>query len=512
MKEAAKFKDIPPLHGAELVLATLGLSLAVFMIILDGTIANVALPTIAGNLGAATSQGTWVVTSFAVANAISIPLTGWLSRRFGEVKVFLVATVLFVTASFLCGISVNLEMLIMARVMQGAVAGPIVPLSQSLLMACYPPVKRTMALGLWSMMIVLAPIAGPMVGGWITNNWHWGWIFFINIPFGALVSFFVIKIFLKRETTIIKAPVDYVGLTLLVVGVGALQMILDMGKELGWFESPKIIALFAVMVVCLVYFVIWELFEENPIVDLKLFLDRNFTVATICACLAFMVYMGTIVLLPLLLQTQYGYTAIWAGLATAPIGIIPMFLTPAIARFAHRVDMRIVISMAFVVFSFIFFWRSTYTNTLAFKDAAWPQFWQGLGTSMFFMPLTAISFSRIPGHLMAQASALSNFLRTLAGGIGTSVVTTMWARRATFHQDRLSEAVSATNPNAVDYFSQMTAAGIPQPAQHALVTHEIVKESFIMSGNDIYWAAGFLFLFLIVTIWAAKPPFGFSSK
>ena len=344
----------PPLRGASLVWVTLALSIAVFMQVLDSTIANVALPTISGNLGAATSQGTWVITSFAVANAISVPLTGWLAKRFGEVKTFVTSTALFVLASWLCGIAPSLEVLILFRVMQGAVAGPMIPLSQSLLLAAYPPEKRPMALALWSMTIIVAPIFGPILGGIISDNWHWGWIFFINIPIGVFAVWVAYKQLHHRETEIKHQPIDYLGLSLLVLGVGALQMMLDRGKELDWFASTEIIVLCVIAVVSLAYLIVWELGSEYPIVDLKLFKDRNFTVGVVSLSLAFMVYMGAIVLLPLVMQTQLGYTATWAGLAAAPIGILPVILSPLIGKFGGRMDMRILVTMSFLTYAACF--------------------------------------------------------------------------------------------------------------------------------------------------------------
>lgn len=297
----ASHSDIPPMSGMPLAITTFALSMAVFMMVLDSTIANVALPTIAGDLGAATSQGTWVITMFAVANAISIPLTGWLARQFGSVKVFLVSASLFVFCSWLCGVSHSLPMLIIARMAQGAVAGPMIPLSQSLLLQAFPPAKRAMALGLFAMVVVTAPILGPILGGYLVDNYHWGWIFFINIPIGIVAIILAWQQLKDRETPIVKTKIDKVGLFLLVVGVGALQFFLDRGRELDWFASTEIIVLAVVSFMCLSYLIIWELGEKNPIVDLTLFKDRNFTIGTMVISLAFLLYMGAIVLLPVML-------------------------------------------------------------------------------------------------------------------------------------------------------------------------------------------------------------------
>lgn len=347
-----------PLEGAQLAWMTVALSLATFMQVLDSTIANVAIPTIAGDLGSSNSQGTWVITSFGVANAISIPITGWLAKRIGEVRLFLWATGLFALASWLCGISNSLGMLIFFRVIQGLVAGPLIPLSQSLLLNNYPPAKRSMALALWSMTIVVAPIFGPILGGYISDNYHWGWIFFINIPIGLVVILMAGSTLKGRETKTEIKPIDTVGLVLLVVGIGALQIMLDQGKELDWFNSTEIIVLTVIAVIAITFLIVWELTDDHPVIDLSLFKSRNFTIGCLCISLAYMLYFGAIVLLPQLLQEVYGYTATWAGLASAPVGILPVLLSPIIGRFSHRIDMRQLVTFSFIMYAVCFYWRA----------------------------------------------------------------------------------------------------------------------------------------------------------
>ena len=393
-----------PLQGGALAILTLALSLATFMLVLDSTIANVAIPTIAGDLGASSSQGTWVITSFGVANAISIPITGWLAKRFGEVRLFLIATLLFVLASWLCGIANSLEMLIVFRVLQGAVAGPIIPLSQSLLLNNYPPEKRGMALAFWSMTIVVAPICGPILGGWISDNIHWGWIFFINVPIGLAVVLISWKILEGRESRISHQPINTVGLILLALGVGALQLMLDQGRELDWFNSTEIIVLTIIAAIGLIALIIWELTDDNPVVDVSLFKSRNFTVGCVSTSLAFLVYSGTVVLIPLLLQQVYNYTATWAGLAAAPVGLLPILLAPIIGKFGNKIDMRILITVSFMVYALTFYWRAvTFEPEMTFMDVALPQFVQGLAVACFFMPLTTITLSGFPPEKLASA-------------------------------------------------------------------------------------------------------------
>ena len=500
-----------PLQGGALAILTLALSLATFMLVLDSTIANVAIPTIAGDLGASSSQGTWVITSFGVANAISIPITGWLAKRFGEVRLFLIATLLFVLASWLCGIANSLEMLIVFRVLQGAVAGPIIPLSQSLLLNNYPPEKRGMALAFWSMTIVVAPICGPILGGWISDNIHWGWIFFINVPIGLAVVLISWKILEGRESRISHQPVNTIGLILLALGVGALQLMLDQGRELDWFNSTEIIVLTIIAAIGLIALIIWELTDDNPVVDVSLFKSRNFTVGCVSTSLAFLVYSGTVVLIPLLLQQVYNYTATWAGLAAAPVGLLPILLAPIIGKFGNKIDMRILITVSFMVYALTFYWRAvTFEPEMTFMDVALPQFVQGLAVACFFMPLTTITLSGLPPEKMASASSLFNFLRTLAGSIGTSLTTFIWYNREAVHHSQLTEVINPYNPISQQFFQTMANFGLSEEQTASYIARQITAQGFIIGANEIFLVSAITFISLVVLIWFAKPPF--SSK
>ena len=498
-----------PLQGGALAMLTLVLSLATFMLVLDSTIANVAIPTIAGDLGASSSQGTWVITSFGVANAISIPITGWLAKRFGEVRLFLISTLLFVLASWLCGISHSLEMLIVFRVLQGAVAGPIIPLSQSLLLNNYPPEKRGMALAFWSMTIVVAPICGPILGGWISDNIHWGWIFFINVPIGLAVVLISWKILEGRESRISHQPVNTIGLILLALGVGALQLMLDQGRELDWFNSTEIVVLTIIAAVGLIALIIWELTDDNPVVDVSLFKSRNFTVGCVSTSLAFLVYSGTVVLIPLLLQQVYNYTATWAGLAAAPVGLLPILLAPIIGKFGNKIDMRILITVSFMVYALTFYWRAvTFEPEMTFMDVALPQFVQGLAVACFFMPLTTITLSGLPPEKMASASSLFNFLRTLAGSIGTSLTTFIWYNREAVHHTQLTEVINPYNPISQQFFQTMGSFGLSEEQTASYIARQITAQGFIIGANEIFLVSAITFISLVVLIWFAKPPFG----
>lgn len=498
-----------PIKGGALVMMTLGLALATFMQVLDSTIANVAIPTIAGDLGASSTQGTWVITSFGVANAIAIPITGWLARRFGEVKLFLVSVLIFVIASWLCGISHSLNMLIACRIIQGLAAGPIVPLSQSLLLNNYPPQRRAMALAFWSMTVVVAPICGPILGGWLSDDFHWGWIFFINIPVGILVILFTQITLGDRETKTYQQPIDSIGLILLILGVGALQLMLDRGREEDWFNSTEIVVLAIIAAVGLIALIIWELGEKHPIVDIALFQKRNFTVGCLCTSLAFLIYLGSVVLIPLLLQQVYGYTATWAGLATAPIGLFPLLLSPIIGRFGHKVDMRLLVTVSFFVYALTFHWRAvTFEPEMDFAAVALPQFIQGIAVACFFMPLTTITLSGLKPEETASASSLFNFLRTLAGSVGTSLTTFMWYNREALHHGEMVENITPYNPESQQYFQAMAEKGLNETQTAASLANQITHQGLIIGANEIFYISAIAFMLLFVIIWLAKPPFG----
>lgn len=500
-------QPLPPLQGGTRLLVTFALSMAVFMQVLDTTIANVAVPTIAGNLGASTSQGTWVITSFGVANAIAVPISGWLARRVGEVRLFLISTIGFVITSWLCGISPTLGSLIVFRVLQGALAGPMMPLSQSLLLGSYPSDKKNMALALWSMTVVVAPIFGPILGGWISDQWHWSWIFFINIPIGIAVAGITWVTMRKRETKTLQLPIDKLGLFLLIIGVGSLQLMLDRGKELDWFGSTEIIVLCVVAVVALVYLVIWEIYDDHPIIDLYLFKSRNFTVSVICISVAFILYFGVVVLMPLLLQTQMGYTATQAGLATAPVGILPVLLSPLIGKFGNRIDMRWLVTLSFLVFAGTFYWRTTFEPGMDFNWVVWPQFVQGLAVACFFLPLTTISLAGLRPDQIANASSLSNFLRTLGGSIGASIVNSTWDHREGLHHARMTETINPFNPATQQTLHTMAEHGIGREQGLSLIAMDITKQGYFIAADEIFWIGSILFLVLIGLIWFARPPF-----
>ncbi len=496
-----------PFTGGELALLTVVLAMANLMEVLDISIANVSIPTIAGDLGVSANQGTWVITSYAVSNAITVPITGWMSRRFGQVRVFGTAIALFTIASLLCGLSRSLGALIFFRIVQGAVAGFMVPLSQALLMNNFPPEKRGMALAVWVMTIVIAPIIGPILGGWITDNYHWSWIFLINIPVGILAGFGVWQMLGDRETPIRADPIDTVGIILLVLWVGSLQLLLDKGNELDWFNDSFIVGLALVAVIGFVIFLIWELTDEHPVVDLALFKYRNFRWGVIALALGFSGFFATTILLPLLLQTQLNYTAGWAGLVLAPGGVLALLLSPLVGKNMERVDPRKFATVAFVLFAVLSFWRSRFDTSADYFTLAMPQLLQGAAVAMFFAPMVTINLSGIDPARAANATGLQNFLRMMAGSFGTSIVVTFWDRRAALHRTQLAESVSNYSQTTMDYLHQLTDAGATMQQAYTQLERNLSVQAYMLAANDMFWAIGWIFSALVFLVWTTKPPF-----
>jgi DHA2 family multidrug resistance protein len=495
----------PPLQGGQLVLGTIAVSLAVFMNVLDTSIANVAIPTISGDLGVSSDQGTWVITSFAVANAISVPLTGWLTDRFGQVRLFLASIILFVISSWMCGLAPTLPFLLASRVLQGAVAGPMIPLSQALLLSSYPRAKAPMALALWSMTTLIAPVAGPILGGWISDNYSWPWIFYVNIPVGIAAALATWSIYRTRESTVRRAPIDGVGLALLVLWVGSLQIMLDKGKDLDWFASTTIVALALIAVISFAFFVIWELTAEHPVVDLSLFRIRNFTGGTIALAVGYGLYFGNLVLLPLWLQTQIGYTATDAGLVMAPVGLFAILLSPLTGKFLPRTDPRYIATAAFLTFALCFWMRSRYTTDVDEWSLTLPTLVQGIAMAGFFIPLVSITLSGLPGHRIPAASGLSNFVRIMCGGIGTSIFQTAWDHRNNFHHAQLVEQTNVYNPTFNQAVMQMGKLGLTPDQAHGLINNMATQQAAQLGVNDLFYISAAIFVLLIGLIWITKP-------
>ena len=502
----APFKhiELPPLTGSARLWGTLALSAATFMNVLDTSIANVSLPAIAGDLGVSPNQGTWVITSFGVANAIAVPLTGWLSQRFGQVRLFMASVILFVISSWLCGLAPNMTTLIIFRIIQGLVAGPLIPLSQSLLLSSYPKALAGLAMALWSMTTLVAPVLGPLLGGWITDNISWPWIFYINIPVGIFASFMIWTIFRKRETQTQKLPIDSVGLALLVLWVGALQVMLDKGKELDWFHSGQVIALGIVALVGFITFVIWELTEEHPVVDLRLFKRRNFWAGALALSIGYGLFFGNVVVLPLWLQQFMGYTATQAGMIMAPVGLMALVFSPIVGKNIQKVDPRKMAAFAFLVFALVLWMRSNFNTQADFTTLLIPTIIQGVSMAFFFIPLVTLTLSGIPPEKIPAASGLSNFARITAGSFGTSIATSVWENRASMHHAHLSDAVNSGSAAANSALAGMAGAGLSPEQALGTINNLVNQQAYMLAASDVFYASALIFLALIPLVFLAR--------
>jgi DHA2 family multidrug resistance protein len=500
--------EYPALHGRRLALLTVAISMASFMEILDLTIVNVSVPNISGSLGVSTSEGTWAVSSYMLAAAVMQPLSGWIARRFGEVRTFITSIVLFMVFSAVCGLATTLPMLVGARLIQGLVSGPMMSVAQATLLRNYPLERRGMAIALWSMVIMIAPICGPILGGFITDNLSWPWLFYINLPVGAFSAVTCWSILRHRESKITKLPIDMIGLVLLIVGVGSLQFMLDNGNERDWFGSPVIVAAATMAIIAISFLIPWELTDKHPMVDLRLFARRNFRVGTITLGIAFFAFSGVNIVFPLWLQTTVGYTATWAGLAIAPVGLLGIVVAPFVGRHMKRINLRLAASFAFCVFGFAVFWTATLNETASFVQFATPRLLQGLGMAFFFLPLNQIIMSDVPSHELASASGVSNFMRTMAGSFATAITVWIWNRRTDYHHAVLSEHIRNSANAWTQYQAQLATQGVSGTGASEYVNLVISNQASTLAVNDVFNMLAAMYIFLIPLVWFARPPFG----
>ncbi len=494
------------LTGFALGITAIALALGTFMQVLDSTIANVSLNTIAGNLGVSEDTSTWVITAFACANGVTVPLTGWLMGRFGVVRTFVFSVTLFTITSLMCGLAWSLPSLIVFRLLQGMCSGPMIPGSQALLIAVFPPDKRSTALGLWSMTTLVAPVAGPIIGGYISDNYNWGWIFLINVPVGIFVVLVTTRMLLKRDAPGRPIPLDKVGLALLVLWVGSLQVFLDLGKNADWFNSPMITILAIVAAIGFVAWIIWEMTEERPVVDLSLFKNRNFAIGTLSIGLGYGLLFGNLVMLPLWLQTQLGYTATWAGLVSAPSGVVAVILTPLMARLSRTIDLRILGTFSFAMFATAYFMRSNYTTAIDVRALILPIMVQGVAMSTFLLAMIAVSLSGIPPEKTPSASGISNFVRITTGAFFASLTTTFWDRRETLHQSHLVEATSSTSAATSQAMQQLQGMGMSAQQAAGALTRQVVQQAYLLASDDIFWVSGWICVVLTGIVWLSRRP------
>jgi DHA2 family multidrug resistance protein len=491
-----------PLAGPALLAAGFCLALANFMVVLDTTIVNVSVPHIAGGLAVSSSEGAWAITSYSVAEAITVPLTGWLAQRFGTVRTFCVAMALFAICSALCGLAPTLNLLVLFRVLQGLSGGPMIPLCQTLLLRVFPKERQAAAIGLWSMTTVVAPIAGPIVGGLLNDNVGWPSIFYINVPVALAVAFLAWRLLESRETRTVKLPVDMVGMGLLVLWIGALQIMLDKGQELDWFNSSIICGLAITAALGFAVFLIWELTQANPIVNLRVFRHRGFTFSTITLSLTFGAFFASAVLLPLWLQTSMSYTATLAGFTVATGGILAVVMSPVVARFVSKVDPRGLVCFGILWLGFVSYLRSRFDTDIDMGRVALVQFAQGFAVPFFFVPIVGLALSAVEPQETASAAGLSNFMRTTAAAFAASISIAAWDNFGSKARTALAGAMNGAD----DLLNQLVKGGLNPEQARAAIDNQVQTQSVMIATDQVFFWSALLFVGCAMMVWLVPKP------
>jgi DHA2 family multidrug resistance protein len=419
--------------------------LATFMVVLDSSVANVALPHIAGNLSASTDESTWLLTSYLVSNAIMLPASGWVARRIGRKRLLLTSILIFTAASLLCGVSVTMPMLIFARVLQGIGGGGMQLLAQSILLESFPVYQRGMAMAVYGVGVVVAPVIGPTLGGWITDSYSWRWIFYINLPVGIL-ALFMVNLFVEDPPYLRKSftgAIDYLGFGLMAVWLGTLQFMLDKGQEADWFAAPWIRWTAAASILALIGFVIRELTDHEPIVQLRVFADRNFAVGTAITCLYGFVLYGATAMLPLFLQTMMGYSALDSGMSVSPRGVGSMVSMIAAGILVRRIDERALMVFGFALLGISTWMLGDINLEIGMSSVILPNIGSGLAMGFIFVPLTTMTLSRLHREEIGNASGIYNLMRNIGGSVGIATVMTFLVRGSQVHQNYLTANTSA---------------------------------------------------------------------
>jgi DHA2 family multidrug resistance protein len=488
-----------------------------FMEVLDTTVVNVSLPHIAGNLSASTDEATWTLTSYLVANAIILPMTGWLAGRFGRKRLLLLAVTGFTIASFFCGLAPSLPILIIFRVIQGACGGGLQPLSQAILLESFPPEKRGQAMAFWALGIVVAPMLGPVLGGWLTDNYSWRWVFYINVPIGVLAilltqAFVWDPPYLRRERT----GIDYWGIGLLTVGMGCLQVMLDKGQEEDWFSSHFIVALAVLAVIGLGGLIIRELKATHPVIDLSVFKYRSYAVGTFLMTIVGFVLYGSTVLLPLLMQELLGYTATHAGVTNLPRGMASFLFMPVVGILVGKVDSRKLLAVGLIATAGAMFALSFFSLDVGFWNFWWPLMLQGAGLGLIFVPLTTVTNDPVPRERMGNATSIFNLMRNVGASIGISSVETLQFRHLQAHINYLGQHV-----NNASLQTQRTLAGLRElfaskgadpvtatQQSHIALWGMLQRQAAILSYNDVFRFLGWMFLLLLPLLLLMEKPRG----
>jgi len=488
-----------------------------FMEVLDTTVVNVSLPHIAGSLSASTDEATWTLTSYLVANAIILPMTGWLAGRFGRKRLLIMAVTGFTVASFFCGLAPSLPFLIIFRVIQGACGGGLQPLSQAILLESFPPEKRGQAIAFWALGIVVAPMLGPVAGGWLTDNYSWRWVFYINVTIGVIAilltqAFVFDPPYLRRE----KTGIDYWGIGLLCVGMGSLQIMLDKGQEEDWFGSHFIITLLVLAIIGMGGLIIRELKAKHPVIDLTVFKYRTYAVGTFLMTIVGFVLYGSTVLLPLLMQELLGYTATHAGVTNLPRGLASFLFMPVVGILTGKVDARKLLAVGLTATAIAMFLVSTFSLDVGFWNFWWPLMIQGAGLGLIFVPLTTVTNDPIPRERMGNATSLFNLMRNIGASMGISAVTTLQFRQMQAHTNILGAHVNSSSPAAQQTLRGLQQAFMSRGADAVTAAHQaegavwgmVLRQASMLSYNDVFRFLGGMFLVLLPLLFLMKKPKG----
>ena len=488
-----------------------------FMEVLDTTVVNVSLPHIAGSLSASTDEATWTLTSYLVANAIILPMTGWLAGRFGRKRLLMMAVTGFTVASFFCGLAPSLPFLIIFRVIQGACGGGLQPLSQAILLESFPPEKRGQAMAFWALGIVVAPMLGPVAGGWLTDNYSWRWVFYINVPIGVIAillteAFVFDPHYLRRE----KTGIDYWGIGLLCLGMGSLQIMLDKGQEEDWFGSHFILTLLVFSIIGLGGLIIRELKAKHPVIDLTVFKYRSYAVGTFLMSIVGFVLYGSTVLLPLLMQELLGYTATHAGVTNLPRGLASFLFMPVVGILTGKVDARKLLAVGLTATAGAMFMVSTFSLDVGFWNFWWPLMLQGAGLGLIFVPLTTVTNDPIPRERMGNATSLFNLMRNVGASMGISAVETLQFRSMQAHTNILGAHVNASSPAAQQTFQGLQQVFMSRGADAVTAAHQaegavwgmVLRQASMLSYNDVFRFLGGMFLVLLPLLFLMRKPKG----
>ena len=484
--------------------------LATFMEVLDTSVANVALPHIAGDLSASVDESTWVLTSYLVSNAIILPMGGWFSMLFGRKRFYMICVAIFTLSSVLCGLAPTLGTLIVARVLQGIGGGALQPMSQAILVESFPRERHGTAMAVYGMGVVLAPVVGPTLGGWITDNFSWRWIFFINIPVGILALLLTAFLIFDPPYLVRKAlgnglKIDYIGLGLLALGLGALEVVLDEGQREDWFSSHFIVTFAVITLVCLVSVVIWELRQKEPVIDFHILKERNYMLATVSMLVLGFVLYGSTALLPLFLQTLLGYTAMLSGLVLSPGGIAVCICMPLVGMLLRRYEARWLVVFGVLVSATGLYLMSKFSLQVDFRTALWARVIQSTGLAFLFVPISVVAFRFIPRERTNYATGLFNLARNIGGSSGIATVTTLLARRSQFHQQVLTAHVTPYDAPYQAALTNSTAllhaqgSSLPDAAKqaHGLIYGTMVRQSSMLAFSDAFWVMAVLFVVIV---------------